>query len=78
VCPAQQSVLLVGGPGSGRTAVARALAAGSGFPLVRFLSPASFLGLDEGQGCALIAEVRHASCILRAPNVFYGIFVSVP
>ena len=53
------SVLLSGGPGSGKTALAASIGAASGFPFVKVISADSLIGMGETSKCSAIAEVFH-------------------
>jgi vesicle-fusing ATPase len=55
--PGLVSIILEGGPNSGKTALAAQLAHNSGFPLVKVCSPNNMVGFTESAKCMMIRKI---------------------
>ena len=58
--------LLIGGQGSGKTALAANLAISSDFPFVKICSPENMIGFTEGAKCQAIKKVRFYKVVFAA------------
>ncbi|KAJ2156141.1 transport between ER and Golgi ATPase protein [Coemansia sp. RSA 552] len=55
------SLLLHGGPGTGKTALAATIARGSAYPFVKLVSPENMVGFTDGQKVAAITKIFNDS-----------------